>query len=482
MESGKIHSLGGGFIGFAALAVLLVLLKHDTLDMPYHWDGLGYVVENARYVYLNGFSLINRESYVHEHAPLFFVILALAWRLSGQTLATSHALIFLFGALAVYYTYRLGERACGRVAGTGAALLLLFNNMFFAQVGLIQLSVPLTAFAAASTYYYVRGRRPWFVLFCSAFLLIKESALLFWFSFAVYSLYTSYRAGVGFRRILSDNLFVFLPVLPLFLWMLYHFVSAGTVVNRFWGLNPGFFWGRFIDLFVYNFVFDVSGSGITSFNFIVSFFIAAYFLFCKKEVFRGGGFALLFLLFFGVHLLFYSLIYPVLPRFFLPMLPFYYVLGGVSVYRLLSGVRRGGLYSVIVYLVITLLFVSGYRGGRTAPGYMLETNTEYLDLIKTHVSAASFIESHYEGRRVITAWPMTYELSRPSSGYVSRALEVCHLNEFFGFYCNVSSGDVVYFSPQSDNPGLVSILGGANYSLTARFVRNGKVAEVYEVG
>lgn len=59
-----------------------------------------------------------------------------------------------------------------------------------------------------------------------------------------------------------------------------------------------------------------------------------------------------------------------------------------------------------------------------------EDNLAYADYVKLHQAAAGFLEQNHHGRRVLTAWPASDELTRPWLGYASRSIPVVRIDNF----------------------------------------------------
>src|SRR5262249_7182954 len=71
-------------------------------------------------------------------------------------------------------------------------------------------------------------------------------------------------------------------------------------------------------------------------------------------------------------------------------------------------------------IVIGLMCVAFTTGLFFNPPYVFapEDNLSYRDYVSLHQEAASFIEEAARGRKVLTAWPGSDELSKPYLGYV----------------------------------------------------------------
>jgi hypothetical protein len=59
-----------------------------------------------------------------------------------------------------------------------------------------------------------------------------------------------------------------------------------------------------------------------------------------------------------------------------------------------------------------------------------EDNLTWTRFVTMHQRAAAYVEQHYSGQRILTAWPASDELNRPFLGYVSRPLTVVRVENF----------------------------------------------------
>jgi 4-amino-4-deoxy-L-arabinose transferase-like glycosyltransferase len=113
-----------------------------------------------------------------------------------------------------------------------------------------------------------------------------------------------------------------------------------------------------------------------------------------------------------------------LARYMIPVIPLVIVLAVAELRRALSlwwlwcGVCAAGF-------VVALLVTSPWR---IAP----EDNLTYASYVRLHQQAAAYLERHYAGERILTAWPASDELNRPFLGYVSSPLTVVRIDDFSG--------------------------------------------------
>jgi hypothetical protein len=107
-----------------------------------------------------------------------------------------------------------------------------------------------------------------------------------------------------------------------------------------------------------------------------------------------------------------------MPRYLLPVLPFFYALGAVSVMGLARGGRRQ-LAAVATSLGITIwsLATDPYRGHG-------EDNMRYVGIVRMHQEAAADVSARYSSARILSAWPVAAELGDPLLGFVREPLNV----------------------------------------------------------
>ncbi|MGB0064368.1 MAG: glycosyltransferase, partial [Terracidiphilus sp.] len=63
-------------------------------------------------------------------------------------------------------------------------------------------------------------------------------------------------------------------------------------------------------------------------------------------------------------------------------------------------------------------------------GFAPEDNLAYAHVIRMHQAAIGQLKKLYPGATVLTAWPMTDELTKPELGYVKEPWDVCAIDNF----------------------------------------------------
>ncbi|MBI4454615.1 MAG: glycosyltransferase family 39 protein [Acidobacteria bacterium] len=89
---------------------------------------------------------------------LYLVGLALAFRLLGVSVFSARLFSLLGGAVAVYWTYRLGKHLYGRPAGIGAAIILASSQQMFFSSHYARMDVWLAAMVALAAFLLVHSQ------------------------------------------------------------------------------------------------------------------------------------------------------------------------------------------------------------------------------------------------------------------------------------------------------------------------------------
>jgi hypothetical protein len=169
-----------------------------------------------------------------------------------------------------------------------------------------------------------------------------------------------------------------------------------------------------------------------------------------------------------------------LPRYLLIAYPFFFIISAACLVDI--GKKNNFLNGAFAAFFI-FLSISGWYGHRSmVGGYELESNLEYLDQIKTHMSACKFIVSHYPNSVVLTSWPQTVELSEPAFGYVTSPVFSLDFRWDDARDYNYQKVDLIYYSDQSaDAAEMKEFMSRFNLTLLQSYECNGKTAAVYKV-
>ena len=387
---------------------------------------MGYVVPSAQAFYKTG--LISSLTGMTGHPPLFFIALASVWKLFGNSLLVSHVFVLFLGALCLTFLFKLTDKIFGLREAVTATILLLSNQLFFAQVGTVYLSIPLTCMAVLTVYLYLERKYWLYGVSAAAMLLVKETAIIVLLALVLYDFFRHVSPGKKFLIAVKRIVFLSLPAAPLVLWYLYHWHMTGWIFNTKLIVNRSRFFGLFVDNSVRYLIFDRSAENVTKVNeivFLAVFIFIVFMLFHKKSL----KMEMIFLTIVILNVLFFSYTDD-LPRYFLIIYPFYFVLGSRPFVFISQRIRYRDIFLAVLLLVVASFSVMNYTGHRNTDGWRLESNMEYLDLIKVSQSACQVLESRYRDFKIITTFPLSVAFRNPGFGYVKKALPVIPIDKF----------------------------------------------------
>jgi len=413
----------------------LVGLHIPLLSLPYFWDEAGYYIPAALDIYHAG-RLIPESTLPTGHTPLVMVYLALAWRVFGFSPVVTRTAMVLIAASTVTATYALARRVTDREPAAWAAVLLALSPMFFAQSTMVFLDLPAALLTTLAVIALLGERMLSFAVIASLAVLTKETAVVMLPVAWIYSFpRVGARHGVPLQRQERtpprDWAALAAPLLPLVAWTIYYHHVTGfwtgnaeyLQFNLYSTLSPGrFFWTllrRSYEVFIggFNWLL-VAGAALgvwwgrrqsrrgteaqrksSRYFFLAAGLIAAYILMLSVV---GGA---------------------VLPRYLLPIVPFFILATVALVWRLPKAWARATC-GVTLSCFVAAWFIN--------PPYPFpyEDNLSYADFIRLHQDAARYLESRPAGERILTAWPATDELARPFLGYVHQPRRVIALEGF----------------------------------------------------
>lgn len=451
----------------AAVFGLLVALHAPLLRLPYFWDEAGYYIPAALDFYRHA-QLIPHDTVPSGHTPLLMIYIAAAWHLFGFQRWVTRAAMILVAAGAVAATFELGRRAAGRDAGVWSALLLALSPLFFAQSSLVYLDLAAALFTTLVVLFVLENRWILFAFAASAAVMTKETAVV---------LLPVAWCFLVFRRREKHVLVwaaAIIPLAPLAAWAIYYHHATG-----FWTGNAQYLQynlystlaplhtvrsllARLAEIFVQGFNWIIAAGALAALWIGKRGSVAqtsrlrrSLRLFHKittqaaespttgnsalpiSGVPRGisqddcapgrplfGDFTFLALGLIAVYIVMLSLVGgAVLPRYVLPALPGFYILGAALILRLPRPAARA------ICTAAAVCFIAAWFINPPYP-FPYEDNLAYTDFIQLHQRAAKFLETMPGDPTILTAWPATDELRQPFLGYVKRPLRVVPVGSF----------------------------------------------------
>jgi hypothetical protein len=111
-----------------------------------------------------------------------------------------------------------------------------------------------------------------------------------------------------------------------------------------------------------------------------------------------------------------------LTRYLLPMYPLVLLLAVVALYRRLRWWQYLAAFSAAAF--VAGIFIN------PPYGFAPEDNLAYANVIRLHQAGIAQLEGRYPGATVLSAWPVTDELTRPELSYVEQPFAVDRIEDF----------------------------------------------------
>ncbi len=464
---------------FPVIFVALYISHFSLLRLPYYWDEAGYYIPAAWDFFRTG-SLVPTTTLSNSHPPLASIYLALWWKLSGFTPEMTREAVLMVASLGLLAVWRLAMRLMG-VASVAFWTVVLTGiyPIWFAQSSLAQADI----FAAACTLWglvYVlpeRDRKPataasWF----AAAALCKETAIAIPLALAAVSLVESFRTrGPARPRLWRESAWLSASVLPLIGWYAWHYAKTGN----FFG-SP--------EYLRYNAVATLSplrilvafGHRVLDLTAHMNLFVPVLMGFAAlllpplrdAEGHNRATLALPVRLRILVLLLANALMFSVLGgallnRYLLPMYPLVLLLAVSAFYRRVPYWHGLAVFSAAAFLVG--LFIN------PPYGFAPEDNLAYAHVVRMHLAGIAQLQKRYPGATVLTAWPMTDELTHPELGYLKYPFQVCAIDNFTAAQIARAAAEpekysvALVFSTKFNPPPGIFSLGKASEALDERY-------------
>ena len=490
------------------LIFVCIYLTHSTLlRLPYYWDEAGYYIP-AAYDLLRTGSLIPYSTLTNAHPPLPSVYLALWWKASGFIPFVTRVAMCIVSSAALLGVYQLTLQVTRTIAVAAAVTLLtLLYPVWFAQSTLAHADM----FAAAATlwalYFYLRlpsrllrpevesvARGPasasdptseappdptsaggvrnlWLTaLFFSLAALSKETAIITPLALAAGELVYPQVAPSNIVRCFTRACILASPLLPLAAWYAYHRYKTGYIFG-----NPEYLRYNATSTLSALRIAVALGHRIFHLTAHMNLFVpvlcaaAAWMLPPQPQhaALARGTLLRIWTVLVANALLFSVLGGALLTRYLLPLYPLVLVLCVYSWYRRVRG--WGILLALSAVAFMLGIFINPpYR-------FSPEDNLSYRDMIVLEQQALSVIAQKYPTATVLSAWPVTDDLSKPELGYVRHPHRVVGIRDFSlpsierAGEANADFTVALVFSTKYDPPHLPFSLGTANQALDARF-------------
>ena len=464
---------------FPVIFVALYVSHFSLLRIPYYWDEAGYYIPAAWDFFRTG-SLIPITTLNNAHPPLPSIYLALWWKLSGFSPEMTREAVLMVASLGLLAVWRLAIRLTG-VASVAFWTVVLTGiyPIWFAQSSLAHADI----FAAACTLWGLvyalpeRDRKPGIAaLWFAAAALSKETAIAIPLTLAAVAFVESFRTrGAARARLWREAAWFSSCVLPLIGWYLWHYAKTG------------YFFGT-PDYLRYNAVATLSpvrilaafGHRVLDLTAHMNLFVPVLMAFAAlllpplpdAEGHDRATVAFpvrrrIFVLLLVNAVLFSVLGGALLNRYLLPMYPLVLLLAVSIFYRRVPYWHGLAIFSAAAFLVG--LFVN------PPYGFAPEDNLAYAHVVRMHLAGIAQLNKRYPDATVLTAWPMTDELTRPELGYLKHPFDVCAIDNFTAAQIARAAAEpekysvALVFSTKYDPPVGLFSLGAKSEALDERY-------------
>lgn len=427
-------------------AFAAVALTHLTLlKLPYFWDEGGYYVPAALDFYHTG-TLI--PVFTNAHPPLPNVLLGSFWHLFGFHIVVTRLVACAAAAFGLTAVFALGRQLLGGLAGGAMATLTAVYPIWFAQSSLAHADIFAAAFTLSALVLYLpapelgatgctassttKRRAICSSLFCLS-VLAKETAVVEPLTLLAFALLLASRSPRHSEKRRAHLLWaraLVIPLVVLGLWYGYHYARTGYVFGNSVYLR-------------YN-----ATANFTFKHVLYAFRIRFVHLFWQRQLWvplllagacmllpprTGGGWHAHFglpsqlvlaiaTLVLANWLAFSILGGALLTRYLLPVYPLLLLLS--------VAIWKQHLKTWCLPVLLTAIAFTPAIWINPSNFFAPEDNLTYRDMVVVHQRAIQYLKQHYPKATVLTAWPVSADLSRPELGYVDQAFHVVSMEGF----------------------------------------------------
>jgi 4-amino-4-deoxy-L-arabinose transferase-like glycosyltransferase len=464
---------------FPVIFAALYATHFSLLRLPYYWDEAGYYIP-AAWDYFRTGSLIPTTTLSNAHPPLPSLYLALWWKLSGFFPEVTREAVLIISSFGLLAVWRLSQRLFGSGAvAFWTVLLTAIYPVWFAQSTLAQADIFAAAFSLWGLVYSLpdRNRRPALAaLFFTAAVLSKETAIAIPVTLSVFAAIQGFRSTQPDRtRLWKEASWLLSCALPLIAWYAWHYAKTGFIFG-----NPEFLRYNAEANFAPIRLLAAFGHRVLHLTAHMNMFVPALLtiaaLMLNPRLEKDGrpkpriGNPALIRIFFVVlanALLFSILGGALLTRYLLPMYPLL-ILVAVSTFSQRVPYWHSFAALSAAAFIAGLFINPPYR-------FAPEDNLEYARVIRLHISGIAQLNKHFPGSTVLSAWPVTDELSKPELGYVKIPYQVYRIEDFTEEQIQKASADpggyssALVFSTKYDPSSRLLSLGPRSEALDKRY-------------
>jgi 4-amino-4-deoxy-L-arabinose transferase-like glycosyltransferase len=464
---------------FPVIFAALYASHFSLLRLPYYWDEAGYYIPAAWDFFRTG-SLIPVSTLTNAHPPLPSIYLAFWWKTSGFLPEVTREAVLIVASFGLLAVWRLAMRIVGVPSvAFWTTLLTGIYPIWFAQSSLAHADI----FAAACSLWGLvcilpeRDRKPWAAtLWFAAAALCKETAVVFPFTLVAVNLVYVFRSSKPVRRrLLLESVWLISSVLPLLAWYGWHYSKTGFIFGNpeylRYNAESNFEILRFLAAFAHRILHLTAHMNM----FVPVLMMIAAFLLpprlnsdgSERSTIPHPVFLRMIMLLLANALFFSVLGGALLTRYLLPMYPLVILIAVTTFYRRIPFWHSVAVFSAVAFIVG--LFVN------PPYGFAPEDNLAYAHVVRLHESGIRQLHQRYPDAVVLTAWPMSDELTRPELGYVKQPWDVVRIEDFSAQQIQIASHEenkysaALVFSTKYDPPSGLFTLGKKSRELDEHY-------------
>jgi 4-amino-4-deoxy-L-arabinose transferase-like glycosyltransferase len=414
-------------LAFAVALAALVALRPVTLSTPYWWDAAAVYAPGARWIAEHHFHAqpgVFPADLSRGHTPLFYLALAVAFRIGGIGPVAGHVLVLLASASTLALTYALGRHLFGRAAGAIAAVVLATTPLYLTISSDAYPEIPLTALTAATLLAYATRRTVAYVMCGIALVLTKETGLACILAVLGAEGWNALRTR-ALRDAIPRLAVLSIPAVALAAFFLWQKHALGWFVLPY---HVGLLNDQHFDRVQFERIvvpiFVAHGRGLLV---LVTITVAVARAVRGRTIVPAADtrpdapsretVLVALALVFVANAVFFAKMF-LLERYLLPAhLPIVLAIGAVLAPTAVREPRTWVLAAATVLSGAVWAIATRSAGGDYASG---ETTFRYLDAVRAHHEMLSRIEARGGDPVILTSWPVTEELRDPTLGWVSR--------------------------------------------------------------
>ncbi|MCR5453719.1 MAG: hypothetical protein K6F33_01870 [Bacteroidales bacterium] len=204
------------YIPLIIAVAMLIAVTLPVLGLPYCYTESSILLDSIFYLKNNGFGLVFNGTAV-ELPDLYSLIFAFIARFVSSAPIVLHIISLIFAVLAIMAAYNFGKFFFSVQAGVMSASIMIVQNVFLAQTGLVVPIMMLNACILGGMYFYFREKYN----ICTVIMCIASLTDVIGMVVSLFLLVSYMR--IKYKEWTTKNcMFMALPVV---LWVVYQFVS-----------------------------------------------------------------------------------------------------------------------------------------------------------------------------------------------------------------------------------------------------------------